>query len=197
MILIGVFRVVLGDPSPRDDTEMLDQMLYAFGAHGLTEQADAGIAAVLPEGPVGLGDALAKAIQAQVLRFPDEVGPDELIGVRDRVIDLCGALASIPHEAMKLRHHLGGNALSSFWQPDDPMNVAMVLTFFVAMLRETPLMDKELVAAIRHQWPAVTNRVSSRQDRCEASTISTPEFTEEEHMTTAAPADQSHAKAAR
>lgn len=198
-VLTGLFRLVLGDPPPRDDTEMLDHMLYAFGAHGLVEQLAPGIPAVMPEGPAGLSDALTTIVRSSMFSIPDDVGPDELVEVRDRIIVLGDALGSIPQEPVLLRHHLGGDAAFSLWEPDDPMKVAMILGSFLAILRETPLTDRDLVAAIRDLWPATPAPNVQRQDlRLELrdDLHERTEPTEEDSMTTR-PTRRPQAKAGR
>lgn len=123
--LVGIFSTVLGEPPPEHDTEMLEKLLYGFGAHGLVEAPAPGVAPVLAEGAGALAEALALVVQAGILDVPVDMSESELDAALEFGRSMGVALAALPDGPM--RHYLGGDGVVGFWQPDDPQKVALLL----------------------------------------------------------------------
>lgn len=153
-VLTGIFSMILGEPPPLDDAVMLNQILYAFGGHGLVEPLFPGAPVVMPEGAAAFGETLAVVARAGIFEVPDDISHAELVSAREFCRSLSSALTSIPIEALK--HHLGGDATATFWQPDDPLKVTQMLTYFVKVSRICPLNSGHIIAAVQQQgWLSV------------------------------------------
>jgi len=148
-VLVSLFRTVLGEPPPKTDEYGLDQLLYAFGAHGMVEPVYPGGPVAAPDGPASFGDALARFAGPDAFEVPTDITGAELAAARSQAQTVGTVFAAIPEGPA--RHHLGGDHLRSFWMPTDPTRVSQVLVSFVKISRTVALQVEEVAEAVRAQ----------------------------------------------
>ncbi|HEX8080570.1 MAG TPA: hypothetical protein VF557_10210 [Jatrophihabitans sp.] len=144
MVMTALIGTAQGEPPEEHDVEALSSLLTAFGGHGLLESINDGVPPVL----ASLDEwrtALETSVQDQ-FDLPSDITLGELEQARTLCTNLGLIMSLVPRESM---HYLGGPALTSLWQPDNPQRLAQILIWAVNAQRAGRIDAEPMFAAAR------------------------------------------------